>query len=85
MRSLHEKERMKLGENKRTRDEDILWEEITTVEFICPKEVAQEFPSSQSATRRPFIKPYLDTVRLGRNCPGSILFWACKLEPVVLA
>lgn len=32
-----------------------------------------------------FIKPYFDTALLGDDFPGSLLFWACKLKPVVLA
>lgn len=32
-----------------------------------------------------FIKPYFDTALLDRNSPGSLLFWACKRKPVVLA
>lgn len=50
MRSLKRSERMKTG---RVNARENRGRVIKEVEFICPKEVAQEFPSSLSAARCP--------------------------------
>lgn len=32
-----------------------------------------------------FIKPYFESTLLGVDYPGCLLFWICKLKPVILA